>query len=160
MAFICEFNLVEKPIIDKPFIARCEVTIQPSDMTLPFRLMLGQINRDSLTSTEGLLRLKNFIPLDATHAIDETRLELWKNTRRGNAQQGFNNSPIGLIDFHTDDLEQSITYGIVIQPEAMDRAKEGTGFEMESAILPGKTSVPLSASACIEYALFSSGWNP
>ena len=156
MAFICDFGLLEKPIIGKPFIARCDVTIQPSDITIPLRLMLGQIHRTDLTTIEGLIHIKTFIPLDATDVMDGTRWQLWENVRKENAQLGYYNSPIALIDFHTNDSEQSITSSVVIQQEAIDRVKEGVGFEVESAILPGRSSIPLSSTACIEYVtLFS-----
>lgn len=151
MAFVCEFKLHEKPIIDKPFIARCDISIEPSDITIPLRLMMGQIDRKDITSLEGMLHIKNFVPLDASHAVDATRLELWKNTKRENAERGFLNAPVGLIDFHTTNTEQSITFGMVVQDAAIGSIKAGVGFETESALLPGKMTIPLSRDACLEY---------
>jgi hypothetical protein len=155
MAFVCEFKLHEKPIIDKPFIARCDVSIEPSDIAISLRLMMGQIARKDITSLEGMLHIKNFIPLDASHAVDATRLELWRSTKKGNAERGFLNAPVGLIDFHTNNTEQSVTFGMVIQNPAIARIKAGVGFETESAFLPGKMTIPVSRDACLEYvALF------
>lgn len=93
MAFVCEFKLHEKPIPDKPFIARCDFSIQPSDISIPFRLMMGQIDRKDVTSLEGM-QIKNFTPLDASHAIDATRMELRRNTRKGNADRGLRDASL------------------------------------------------------------------
>jgi len=112
--------------------------------------MIGQIDRKDITSLEGMLQFKNFTPLDASHAVDVTRMELWRNTKKGNAERGFSNASIGLIDFHTNNTEQSITFGIMIHDETIAKVKAGVGFESESALMPGKVAVPLSPGACIE----------
>lgn len=113
-------------------------------MTIPLRLMMGQIDKKDITSLEGMFHIKNFIPLDASRAIDMTRMELWRNTKKRNAERGFRNASVGLIDFHTSNTEQSITIGILIQDEAIARIKAGAVFELESALMPGKVAVSMS----------------
>ncbi|KAF9474260.1 hypothetical protein BDN70DRAFT_884996 [Pholiota conissans] len=150
--FVLAFDLRKNPILDQPLIARCDVQIEPSDMTYIMSLAFGRMSPAELAKgTEGMLQVKTFIPLDAEKAIDITRMEVWKNTKYPNKERGFAGNPTVLVDFHMKGTKQTITYGLVIEDSAIERVKAGAGFAMQSAIFGGQTEVPLTTQACLDF---------
>ncbi|KAF8957173.1 hypothetical protein BDZ97DRAFT_118334 [Flammula alnicola] len=152
LAFIISFNLNEKLILDEPFIVRCDIAVEPADMMYVMRLVMGQLPpAERAQGTEGMLQIKSFLPLRASETIDRARMEIWKNTKTGNVERGFTKNAVGLVDFYMKGTEQTITYGVVIQDDAIRRVNEGVGFAMESALLPGKSEVPLTRQSCLDF---------
>jgi hypothetical protein len=151
LAFVLEFNLNEKLILDKPIIARCDVSIDPADMTYTMRLVMGRIGDDELSQgTQGMLQVKSFIPQENSKTLDQNRMGIWRNVKKGNEERGLIGRPVGLVDFYMKGTVQTLTVGILVQEDAVQRVNEGVGFQMESALLPGKTDVKLSRQSCLE----------
>jgi hypothetical protein len=61
LAFVLKFKLNEKLILNKPFIARCDVSIDPADMTYIMRLVMGQVSDAELAQgTRRMLQIKSY----------------------------------------------------------------------------------------------------
>jgi len=150
IAFIKEFRLDEEPIVDRPFIAKSKVVLEPSDMGYLMRLVMDSLSDEELSHTEGMLQMRTFERREPVYELDHTRLELWKNSRKVMAELGYAGQPVGLVDFCMKSTIQTITFAILIEKDAFDRVKAGVGYILESAIMPMKRDVPLSCQACIE----------
>ena len=152
VAFVLEFKLNEKLILNKPFIARCDVSIDPADMSYIMRLVMGRISDAELSQgTQGMLQIKSFVPQENSQTLDQNRMGIWRNAKKGNEERGLIGRPVGLVDFYMKNTVQTLTVGILIQEDAVQRVDEGVGYQMESALLPGRTDVKLSPQSCLEY---------
>lgn len=155
VAFVLSFDLHKKPILDAPIIARCDVSVEPAEMSYIMRLVMGQLSpAERAKGTPGMLQVRSFVSLDAATAVDRARMEVWKNMKRGNAERGFASNSIALVDFHMKGTVQSITLGIVIQDDAILRVSSGEGYVLESALM-GRTEMALSPQSCLEYVLLN-----
>jgi hypothetical protein len=151
LAFVLEFKLNKNLILNKPFVARCDVSIDPADMTYIMRLVMGRVNDAELAQgTQGMLQIKSFIPQENSETLDQNRMGIWRNVKKGNEERGLIGRPVGLVDFYMKNTVQTLTVGILIQEEAVQRVNEGVGFQMESALLEGKTDLKLSPQSCLE----------
>jgi len=152
LAFVLEFKLHEKLIVSKPFLARCDVSIDPADMTYIMRLVMGRVSDAELAQgTQGMLQIKSFIPQENSQTLDQNRMGIWRNVKKGNEERGLIGRPVGLVDFYMKNTVQTLTVGILIQEDAVERVNEGVGFQMESALLPGRTDVKLSRQSCLDF---------
>lgn len=151
VALVIAFKMHEKPIIGSPFIARCTVTIQPADVMYYMQLLMGRFSDEEVKKgMEGMLQISSLVPLDPRKDMDRARLELWKLSGRTAAEHGQASVPVGIVDMQLKGEVHSQSFGIMISDDAVKRA-QSAGFEMESALLPGRTQVPMSEQACIEY---------
>ncbi|KDR71160.1 hypothetical protein GALMADRAFT_75292 [Galerina marginata CBS 339.88] len=156
LLFIIEYKLHETPRPDTVFLARCDVAIEPADMSYIMQLVLGRLSpAEEAKGTEGMLQVKAFVPTsapvlvntdaDAGAEVDPVCLELWKNTKKGQKD-----AQVGVVDFKVRGVEQTMPFGVLISDDAIARMRAGAGFEMHSALLGART-VPLSCTACFEW---------
>ena len=151
LAFVLEFKLNEKLILDEPFIARCDVSIDPADITFIMRLVMDRISdTERSQGTQGMLQLKSFIPQENSKTLDQNRMGIWRNVKKGNEERGLTGRPVGLVDFYMKGTVQTITAGILIQEDAVQRVNEGVGYQLASSLLPDKKDVKLSRQSCLE----------
>lgn len=153
VALVLAFKLHEKPIIGTPFIARCTVNVQPADVMYYMQILMGRFtNEEVKKGMEGMLQISTLIPLDPHKDMDHARMELWKRCNRMAAERGYVGVPVCIVDVLMKGAVHSQSFGIAIYDDAVKRARED-GFEMESALLPGRKQVPMSEQACIEYVV-------
>ena len=153
VALVIAFKMQEKPIIGSPFIARCTVNIQPTDVMYYMQLLMGGFSDEEVKKgMEGMLQISSLVPLDPRRDMDHARLELWKLSSRTAAERGHAGVSVGVVDMQMKGEVHSQSFGIFIFDDAVKRAQTA-GFEMESALLPGRTQVPMSEQACIEYVV-------
>ncbi|KJA23791.1 hypothetical protein HYPSUDRAFT_39638 [Hypholoma sublateritium FD-334 SS-4] len=152
IALALAFKLHEKPIIGTPFIARCTVNVQPADVMYYMQTIMGRFTDEEVKKgMEGMLQILTLVPLDPHKDMDYARMELWKLSSRTAAERGNVGVPVGIVDMQMKGEVHSQSFGIAITDDAVKRARSGTGFEMESALLPGRKQVPMSEQACIDF---------
>lgn len=154
VALALAFKLHEKPVTDTPFLARCTVSVHPSDMMYYMQILMGRISEEEVKKgTEGMFQISELVPLDPHKDMDHTRTELWKLSKKMAAERGHAGVPVGIVDMLMKDAVQSQSFGIAIYEDALFRARTGEGYEMESALFPGRKQVPLTQQSCIEYVV-------
>ncbi|KJA19000.1 hypothetical protein HYPSUDRAFT_217856 [Hypholoma sublateritium FD-334 SS-4] len=152
VALVLAFKLHEKPISDAPFLARCTVSVHPSDMMYYMQILMGGISPEEVQKgTEGMFQIAELVPLDAHTDMDHTRTELWKLSKTMATERGHVGVPVGIVDMLMKGAVQSQSFGIAIYDDALERARSGEGYEMESALFPGRKQVPLTQQACIDF---------
>jgi hypothetical protein len=160
IAFVVAFKINENSLAsDKPLLARCDLSINPVDQKFAKRLQMGKINDAKLAQgTQGMLQINSFIALDSSTDFDHTRMELWRNSkehdRADSAARGVVGRPVALVDFYMKNTFQTITVSTPISKEAVQYAKEGGGFQQESALDANfyRPDAKLSEQSCLEYA--------
>ncbi|PPQ85086.1 hypothetical protein CVT26_005604 [Gymnopilus dilepis] len=162
IALIMEFDIGSDPdsFASSPFVAKCEVGIEPADMTYIMQLVMGRLSHDAVEKgCDGMLQVKKFTKLDKD-AIDETRMEIWKNAKENAKEKGFSNAPIGLVDFAIRDRTEprvegekrsSLPFAVTITDDSLARVKAGAGFEYHSALMDLSKQVPLSVQSAIDF---------
>ena len=157
VALILEFKLIDTVtaanFIDTPFIARCDVNIEPADMMYMMNRNVDQLSQKQIDhGCEGMLQLKKFTAQNADEGVDKLRMEIWKNAMRNAAKNGHPHACIGLVDFVLKGSEQRMPFAVEITVGAADRVRSGQGFECHSALMPGlKSEMPLSVQSNLEY---------
>ncbi|KAJ3517319.1 hypothetical protein NLJ89_g591 [Agrocybe chaxingu] len=154
---------------NRPFVAQCNVVIEPSDMSYLLKLVMGQLSPAERSSTEGMLQLRQFVPSvfsapaiptpnspsspsNPARTLDKARFEIWRNTKAELERRGHAGQPVCLLDFCLPgEAKQSITFGMMIQEDAILRIKAGVGFAIESALMPIRKEIPLSVTSCIDF---------
>ncbi|KAF8874864.1 hypothetical protein CPB84DRAFT_1853448 [Gymnopilus junonius] len=94
LSFIIDFKLNEYPILDRPFVLCCNVSIEPADMTYIMKLILGQLRGRSRQGLPGDAASQEIRLSECTRGIDDTRMEIWKNAKKGATEKGFTNAPV------------------------------------------------------------------
>lgn len=121
--FVLAFGLQDKMILDRPLIARCELAVDATDMTIVSRLVSGeQTPEDYPDGVEGMLQVKHFVQLDPNVATDDGRRKIWEQARLKNhaAQRGpIGKNATGLIDYHMEGTDQVITIPLNIHDGAI-----------------------------------------
>ncbi len=110
--FVLTFGLHKNMITDRPFIVRCDLSIDSEDLSIISRLTCGQQTPENFPDgVQGMLQIKSFTPLDSSVAMDARRWKIWEQAKmKHHAFQALNKKPpgpigknaTGLIDFHME----------------------------------------------------------
>jgi len=148
MCLIYHFNLLHNSDPDRPFMARIDVGIEPSDITTCFHLFDGA---EIKTEVEGMLQLNAITTCDlVANPLIPNRLNVWQRIREEVNAKGGLSDPVGLVEF-VNDTQHSITTPIHISREAITiAAQRREPFQFQSA-LGHIREVPLSAMSCLEF---------
>lgn len=151
MAFIRTFNLHEVMILDRPLIVRCDLAVDPVDMSLILRLMSGELWPFMFPKgVEGMIQIKSFEPLDSKVAIDDKRMEMWEEAKARPSQREWGpHNTTGLIDFHMEGTDQVVTLPINIHDPAVECARIEDFGMMEDATGTRMIEIPMTPHYCL-----------
>ncbi|KAJ6626094.1 hypothetical protein B0H10DRAFT_2000297 [Mycena sp. CBHHK59/15] len=151
--FILDFDLLRHPQLDKPFMARIDIGIEPADTTDLFNIFLGQpLSEEKI---KGMVQVNAFTPATPAQMAELTpkRKEIWRKARESLNKGGFPGDSMGLMEFANGESEMTITVEVHIQRAAMQLVELGasTPFEMTSAITGEVTKLPFTVETCMEF---------
>ena len=149
-----DFDLVKKPAPDTPFMARVDVGLEPSDITVFLRLYAGMYGNTEPEEIEGMLQINAVTPSPQGITPHLHRLDSWRETRKELCANGQASTPVVIVEFISNGTPGAYSCVLPISPVALSIAKENKPFEYLSA-LTGRSSIPMSATACLE-SVFSS----
>lgn len=154
--FSLAFGFHKNMILDRPMIARCDLAIDASDLSIIHSLTSGQMTpNDYPNGVEGMLQIKSFIPLNPNVAIDAGRWKIWEQARVKNhrLQRGpVGTTPTGLIDFHMEGTDQVITKPLNILDAAIVSSRfMDKGVYVEHPTTGKEVHVPISVSVGIGF---------
>lgn len=146
VCLICRFNLLRNAAPDKPFMARIDVGIEPSDITVCYQLFAGA---EIESKVEGMLQLNALTTCDlVAQPLTPNRMELWRRIREETNAAGYSSEAVGLVEF-VNDSEHSITLPVQIQAGSVLLAQRADPFEWVNP-LGGSRKAPLSDMSCLE----------
>ncbi|KAJ7128797.1 hypothetical protein C8R43DRAFT_1240220 [Mycena crocata] len=89
---ILAFDLLHQPQLDKPFVARVDIGIEPTDL-MDF---MGIYTGKRTVKTQGMVQLNAFTVLPA-EAIEENMMTVWRQARNAVTAMGGATSPVGIL---------------------------------------------------------------
>ncbi|KAJ7912122.1 hypothetical protein B0H13DRAFT_2478288 [Mycena leptocephala] len=92
-AFIDAFDLLRDPRLDRPFAARVDIGVEPTDLMAFVKIYSGGSPAEK---AEGMVQVNAFTPLPDAW-ITEQAAQLWRSAREGMTSAGFATSPVGLV---------------------------------------------------------------
>ena len=148
------FNLVKKPTPDTPFMARVDVGLEPSDITVFFRLYAGMYGNTEPEEIEGMLQINAVTPSPQSITPYPRSLDFWRETRKKLCADGQASTYAVIVEFISNGAPGDYSLVLPIPPVILSIVKGNEPFEYLSA-LTGRSSTPMSATACLEF-VFSS----
>jgi hypothetical protein len=150
--FILHFDLLRRPQLDKPFMVRIDIGIEPAEMANFLNIFLGD-QLDAKMKMKGMLQLNALTPLPPGAIADLTPLgmDIWHQAHESANRNGFSDDSVGLMEFGNGDGQQTITCPVHIQKAAMDLVHVSPPWVMTSAITGKTTEVPFNIETCMEY---------
>lgn len=145
-----DFDLVKKPAPDTPFMARVDVALEPSDITVFLRLYAGMYGNTEPEEIEGMLQINAVTPSPRNITPHPHRLNLWRETRKELCGEGQASTPVVIVEFISNGAPGAYSSVVPIPPVVLKMVKENKAFEYHSA-LTGQSSIPMSATACLEF---------
>ncbi|KAF8959841.1 hypothetical protein BDZ97DRAFT_1373598 [Flammula alnicola] len=140
-----EFKLIDDPSLTTPFIARVDITIEPSDFKVLYKMLE---TKDKPEEMEGMLQIAAmtappYLPLN------HTSQKMWNDARREMDDAGKADHPVGLVQFmnHT---APPMTYPITISPNSFEVVRQK--LHLNVPLSNGTTfGSPLSILAVVQY---------
>jgi hypothetical protein len=148
VCLIFHFDLLRHSDPDKPFMARIDVGIEPSDISVCYQLFAGA---EFESEVEGMLQLNALTTSNlVAKPLTSNRMQMWRRFREEVNSEGCSSDAVGLVEF-VNDTNHSFTTPIHITQPALIIARGGKPFQFHSAL--GIREVPLSAMSCLELVL-------
>ncbi|KAJ7752479.1 hypothetical protein DFH07DRAFT_825496 [Mycena maculata] len=151
--FVLDLDLLRHPHLDKPFMARVDIGIEPADILDFVNIFLGQ--GPSKKTIPGMLQVNGFTAGTQAQMVDLTpkRREIWREARERANSSGCRGDSVGLVEFTNGGNKNinSITMPVHIESAAMRLVKEAEPFPMVSAITGEVMIRPFSTEACMEF---------
>jgi hypothetical protein len=147
VCLILSFDLLHdrSRAIDTPLTARLDVGVEPSDTTITLQMLHGA---DVGTNIEGMFQINTVSTYQSGKPPTETRMQMWRDTRRNIAAAGFASDPVMIVEF-IKDSKNAISMAIQIREISFFIARKASPF-MNLSALYGITKTPMSATTCIE----------
>jgi len=145
---IFEFDLLRDPLADTPLLARFDVGIEPSDITIFMKLLFGA---DVGTDIEGMFQINDFsVDRSQGRPLQPKWMEMWRDRKRQLAAAGFPSDPVVIVEF-ANDFHTHIFFAINIPEPLFGFARKATPFEKVSALTSAKVQIPMTTTSCIDF---------
>ena len=146
---VCEFDLLRNSDPNRPFMARIDIGIEPSNMGVCYQLFAGV---EFESEVVGMLQLNALTRADlVTGPLTPNRMQIWRRCREEVNALGCSSDAVGLVEF-VNDSHHSITTAIHITKEALNLAQVAEPFEFNSTLF-GISKAPFTAMTCLESVL-------
>ncbi|KAJ6480469.1 hypothetical protein C8R47DRAFT_1135927 [Mycena vitilis] len=149
--FILHFGLLQNPHLDKPFMARIDLGIEPADITDFLKVFMGEPLGE--TTMKGMLQINKFCPAtpEQMEGLTPMRMNIWREARASTDRAGFRNTPVGLIEFGNGMNPQTLTCPVRVGEDALDLVNESPPWVMTSAITGESNDLPFNIETCMEF---------
>ena len=144
-----EFDLVKKPAPKMPFMVHIDVGLEPSNITILFRLYASMYRDSEPEEIEGMLQINAVTPLHPSITPHPHCLKAWCEVCEELCGKGQASTPVVIVKFISNGIPEAFSCPLPISPAALTIVKENHPFECLSA-LTGPSSTPMSATACLE----------
>ncbi|KAJ7734180.1 hypothetical protein DFH07DRAFT_1065295 [Mycena maculata] len=150
--FILEFDLLHRPQLDAPFMARVDIGIEPADISEFFNIFIGKPLPSG--KIKGMLQVNKFTPVppEAMADLTQTRKEIWRAARESADTMGYRGrDSVGLVEFGNGESPMTITCPMHIQRSVMDLVRESPPWVMKSAITGEVTEAAFNIENCMQF---------
>lgn len=147
-------SLLRNPHLDKPFMARVDIAIEPADIPQFFDIYMGKpldIDKPIL----GMAQVNAIRPAtpEAMANLTPMRQRIWETARGEANSDGDAGSSVGLIEVVKGGSDQAITMPIFISDWAVEIVRKASPWVSKSALTGLETMAPFNADTCMEYVL-------
>ncbi|KAJ7277368.1 hypothetical protein C8J57DRAFT_1021447, partial [Mycena rebaudengoi] len=150
--FILDFDLLRRPRLDKPFMARIDIALEPANITDFGAIFFGQSPVGE--TMQGMVQVKGFTPGTPGMMRDLAPRckEMWREARAQADTDGFRRDSIGLVEIANSGTDNSLTLPIHIHASTLKTVEQGKvlGFSFTSAITGNTTILPFCVETCME----------
>ncbi|KAJ6586345.1 hypothetical protein DFH09DRAFT_910769 [Mycena vulgaris] len=149
---ILDFDLLRRPHLDRPFMARVDIAIEPANAVDFCNIFLGQDTPGE--QIMGMVQVNGFTPATPVLMADltSTRQDIWREARESANKEGRRSESVGLVEIaNAGDSEMTITFPVYIQRGAIQMVEQSAPFEQISAITGKQASRPFSVETCMEF---------
>ncbi|KAJ6447766.1 hypothetical protein C8R45DRAFT_180799 [Mycena sanguinolenta] len=137
-AFIAAFDLLRDPRLDRPFAARVDIGVEPTDLMAFMKIFNGGPPVDN---AEGMVQVNAFTPLPDVW-ITEQAAHIWRSSREGTKSTEVESSPVGIVVLSKASALVNI-FPIIIFPQMMDYMRTSPNFKRVSSLTGITTIVPV-----------------
>ncbi|KAJ7277287.1 hypothetical protein C8J57DRAFT_1126695 [Mycena rebaudengoi] len=151
--FILDFDLLRRPRLDKPFMARVDIALEPANITDFGAIFFGQSPVGE--TVQGMVQVSGFTPGTPAMMRDlaPRRKEMWREARAQADTDGFRRDSIRLVEITNSGTDNSLTFPIHIRASTLKMVEQGKvlGFPSTSAITGETTILPFCVEKCMEF---------
>ena len=130
-------------------MARVDLGLEPSDITVFFRLYAGMYGNTEPEEIEGMLQINAVTPSPQSITPHPHRLDCWREVHKGLCADGQASNHVVIVEFISNDAPGAYTSFLPIPPAILSIVKENQPIICHSA-LTGRSSTPMSATAYLE----------
>ncbi|KAJ6559808.1 hypothetical protein B0H19DRAFT_1145836 [Mycena capillaripes] len=141
-AFIAAFDLLRDPRIDRPFAARVDIGVEPTDLIAFIKIYRGG---PAAEKAEGMVQVNAFTPLPDAW-ITEQATQVWRSARESVTTAGLATYPVGLVVLSKANALVQI-FPITIFPQMMDLMRNSPTFQRVSSVTGITTVVPVDVGS-------------
>jgi len=147
-----EFDLVNKPAPDTPFLARVDVGIEPSDISVFLSLYSGSYGIAEPEKIQGMLQIDAVTPIQPRITpLPTGHLATWRKVRETLCADGEASTPVVIVALLSrTNPRSSFETPLPISSVAMEMARAKRPFENHSFVT-GKSDIPMTTSSCLNY---------
>ncbi|KAJ7839436.1 hypothetical protein B0H14DRAFT_3869737 [Mycena olivaceomarginata] len=142
--FIDAFDLLRDPRVDRPFAARVDIGIEPTD-PMAFVNIYG--GGPAAEKAEGMVQVNAFTPLPDAW-ITEQAAQVWHTARASATSAGLATSPVGVLSKANALVK---IFPITISPQMMNMMRNSPTFQRVSSLTGITTVVPVDVTSLIVY---------
>ncbi|KAJ7116158.1 hypothetical protein C8R43DRAFT_902511 [Mycena crocata] len=143
--FILAFNLLRNSRSDRPFVARIDIGVEPTDM----EQFIPVYNRQSADRVQGMVQVNTFTPLPDSFIVPQAR-EIWRLTKENISENGLGSCPVGLLVVSKSNALTKIL-PIIIQPGAMQHLRDYPVIQKTHSLLGIVKYEPNKIDVFLEY---------
>lgn len=148
--FALAFDLQHRQQLDRPFAARLDIGVEPTDILKFYDVYTG---RPTDSNIPGMVQLNAFTPFPDTF-IEEGWMSIWRKARETASLNGFPNAAVGIL-IVSKSSGLICTYALMIQQRIIDYIRQTPKLTNISAVTGQTTEQPLDVAGCMEYAIFT-----
>ncbi|KAF8149240.1 hypothetical protein K438DRAFT_1866644 [Mycena galopus ATCC 62051] len=137
-ALIDAFDLLRDPRLDRPFAARVDIGVEPTNILAFIRIYGGG---QPAENAEGMVQVNAFTPLPDAW-ITQQAAQIWRSARESATSAGLATSPVGLVVISKANALVYI-FPIIVFPQMMDIMRNSPTFTRISSLTGITTVVPV-----------------
>ncbi|KAJ7086302.1 hypothetical protein C8R43DRAFT_311939 [Mycena crocata] len=127
--FILAFDLLRNSRADRPFAARIDIGVEPTDV----EQFMPVYNGRSGDQVQGMVQVNAFTPLPDSFIVPQAR-EIWRLTKENIGENGFGFCPVGLLVVSKSNALTNML-PIIIQPAMMQHVRDYPAIRKTHSLL-------------------------
>ncbi|KAJ7502694.1 hypothetical protein B0H11DRAFT_646961 [Mycena galericulata] len=143
--FVLAFDLINQPRLNKPFVARLDLGVEPTEIIKFSEVYTG---RHTDSPIPGMVQLNAFKPIPDS-AIQEDWKLIWRQTKEAAESAGFPDATVCILLVSKSSGLFSI-FPYILHPSVFDLVRRTPTLTCTSALTGKVTEMPFDLGGCLE----------